>query len=105
MEGVGHLEGVGSADGLFPNGTGLEARWMGEVGHAVAKQGMTLKEANEMIKKLLERYEHVFQMKNGNPGIRFDKAYDLKTLQPVPAWQKMYEKVKAEVRGIGLSNL
>ena len=41
-----HLEGVGSADGALPNGTGLEARWMGEVGHAVARQGMTLEEAN-----------------------------------------------------------
>ena len=101
----GHLGGVGSADGLFPNGTGLEARWMGEVGHAVTKQGMTRKKANEMINKLLERYEHAFEMKNGNPGVRFDKAYDLKTLQPIPAWQKMYDTVKSTVRGMGLSHL
>jgi len=33
----GHLEGVGSADGLLPNGTGLEARWMEEIGHAVSR--------------------------------------------------------------------
>ena len=101
----GHLEGVGSADGLYPNGTGLEARWMGEVGHSVAKQGMTLKEANEIIKKLLVLYEHVFQLKNGNPGVRFDKAYDLNTLKPIPTWQKMYESVKSTVRGMGLSTL
>jgi len=101
----GHLEGVGSADGLYPNGTGLEARWMGEVGHAVAKKGMTLKEANETILKLLELYEYVFEMKNGNPGVRFDKAYDLNTLKPIPAWQKMYDLVKSEVRGMGLSYL
>ncbi len=37
----GHLEGVGSADGALPNGSGLEARLMGEVGHAVARQGLT----------------------------------------------------------------
>jgi methylamine--corrinoid protein Co-methyltransferase len=101
----GHLEGVGSADGLYPNGTGLEARWMGEVGHAVAKHGMTLSEANKIIKKLLERYEHVFKTKNGNPGVRFDKAYDLNTLQPVAAWQKMYDKVKEEIRKMGLLNI
>lgn len=101
----GHLEGVGSADGLYPNGTGLEARWMGEVGHAVAKQGMTLQEANGIILKLLDRYEHVFDLKNGNPGVRFDKAYDLNTLKPVPKWQKMYDDVKSTVRGMGLPYL
>ena len=101
----GHLEGVGSADGLYPNGTGLEARWMGEVGHAVAKQSLTLKEANEMVMKLLALYEPVFKMKDGNPGVRFDQAYDLKTLQPLPAWQDMYDTVKAAVRDMGLSTL
>lgn len=101
----GHLEGVGSADGLYPNGTGLEARWMGEVGHAVTKQGMTLKEANEMINKLLDRYEHVFEMENGNPGVRFDQAYDLNTLQPLPAWQKMYDTVKSTIQEMGLLKL
>ena len=101
----GHLEGVGSADGALPNGTGLEARWMGEVGHAVARQGLTLSQANQMVTGLLGRYEHVFQMQNGNPGVRFDQAYDLKTLKPVPAWQAMYEEVKTEVRGMGLASL
>ena len=101
----GHLEGVGSADGLLPNGTGLEARWMGEVGHAVARQGLTLNQANQIVTDLLSRYEHVFQMRNGNPGARFDEAYDLETLQPVPAWQKLYDEVKAEVREMGLAYL
>ncbi len=101
----GHLEGVGSADGLLPNGTGLEARWMGEVGHAVARQGLTLSQANQIVAELLIRYEHVFQMRNGNPGVRFDKAYDLKTLQPIPAWQGLYDEVKAEVREMGLAYL
>lgn len=101
----GHLEGVGSADGLLPNGTGLEARWMGEVGHAVSRQGLTFNQANQIVTDLLNRYEHVFEMRNGNPGIRFDKAYDLKTLQPIPAWQRLYNEVKAEVREMGLDCL
>jgi methylamine--corrinoid protein Co-methyltransferase len=99
----GHLEGVGSAAGLLPNGTGLEARWMGEVGHTVARQGLTLIQANQIVTKLLNRYKHVFQMRNGNPGVSFDKAYDLKTLQPIPAWQGLYDEVKAEVREMGLA--
>jgi methylamine--corrinoid protein Co-methyltransferase len=99
----GHLEGVGSADGLYPNGTGLEVRLMGEVGHAVAKQGMSLEQADVVIAKLLEKYEHVFKLKDGNPGVRFDSAYDLKTLKPVPEWENMYKEVKSNLTKLGLS--
>ena len=101
----GHLEGVGSADGALPNGTGLEARWMAEVGHAVTKQGLNLTQANKMVSQLLNRYEHVFQMPGGNPGVRFDVAYNMKTLKPVPAWQQLYEEVKEEVQEMGLESL
>lgn len=101
----GHLEGCGSADGNAPNGTGLECRFMGEVGHAVARQGLSLNEANTLILKLLEKYEHVFELADGNPGERFDKAYDLETLRPIPEWQQMYDEVKAEVREMGLEAL
>ncbi len=73
----GHLEGLGSANGNEPNGTGLEVRLMGEVGKAVARQGMTREEANGIVLKLLEKYEHVFSMPDKNKGKRFDEAYDM----------------------------
>jgi methylamine--corrinoid protein Co-methyltransferase len=98
----GHLEGVGSADGVVPNGTGLEARFMGEVGHAVTNQGLSLEDANTLVLALLEKYEHVFDLPEGNAGVPFDQAYDMEKLIPVPAWQQMYEEVKTEVRGMGL---
>jgi methylamine--corrinoid protein Co-methyltransferase len=98
-----HLEGVGSADGGAPNGSGLEARWMGEVGHAATRQGLTLTEANDLVLKLLARYEHVFNQPGGNPGVRFDQSYDLRTLKPLPAWEKIYSEVKADVRQLGLN--
>lgn len=98
----GHLEGCGSADGRLPNGTGLEARLMGEVGHAITRQGITLKEANALVLKLLEKYEHIFDQPQGNPGVRFDEAYDLLTLRPLPAWQQMYEEVKRDLRAMGI---
>ena len=101
----GHVEGVGSADGLLPNATGLECRLMGEVGHAVTKQNLSLVEANRIIQKLLEKYEHVFDAPGGNPGVRFDQAYDLKTLKPIPEWQQLYEEVKADVKETGLEAL
>lgn len=98
----GHLEGLGAANGNKPNGTGLEVRLMGEVGKAVARQGMTRKKANEIVLKLLEKYEHVFQMEDGNEGVCFDKAYDMNTIEPVLEWQKMYDEVKAELTEMGL---
>ncbi len=101
----GHLEGCGSADGNAPNGTGLEARFMGEVGHAAARQGLGLKEANTLILKLLAKYEHIFDDPAGNPGVRIDEAYDLASLRPVAAWQQMYDEVKTEVREMGLAML
>lgn len=101
----GHLEGCGSADGNAPNGTGLEARLMGEVGHAVARQGVSLQEANALVLTLLEKYEHVFEMPNGNPGARIDQAYELQTMRPVPQWEQMYKEVKTELREMGLMTL
>jgi len=101
----GHLEGCGSADGKAPNGTGLEARWMGEVGHAVARQRLGLEEANALVLKLLDRYEHVFELPEGNPGVSFDKAYDMTSLTPAPKWLAIYEDVKAQTRQMGLGAL
>ena len=101
----GHLEGSGSADGLYPNGTGLETRFMGEVGHAAARQGVTLEEANKMVLLLLTKYEHVFDKPEGNPGVSLDEAYDIQVMKPIPEWQQMYEQVKVEVREMGLPTL
>lgn len=97
-----HLEGVGSADGLLPNATGLECRLMGEVGHAVAKQGLDLNRANQLVLQLLEKYEHVFDAPKGNPGARIDEAYDIKRMCPTPEWEKMYQEVKAEINQLDL---
>jgi methylamine---corrinoid protein Co-methyltransferase len=98
----GHLEGVGSADGALPNGSGLEARWMAEVGRAAVRQRLSLEAANAIVCQLLPYYEHVFSQPGGNPGYRFDQVYDLTTLQPSPAWGVLYTEVKATVRRMGL---
>ena len=101
----GHLEGCGSADGLVAHATGLEARWMGEVGRAVVKQEMRRDEANALVLKLLAKYEHVFDNPEGNPGVRFDKAYDLESLKPKPEWDQIYQEVKQELKEMGLTTL
>ncbi len=96
----GHLEGVGSCDGVKPHGTGLEVRVMGEVGLAASAQGIQRAQANDMILKLLERYEHV--MATGNEGKPFDVAYDMTSVTPVPEWEAMYLQVREELAEMGL---
>lgn len=98
----GHLEGVGAANGNVPHGTGLEVRLMGEIGKAVAAQGMTRAQANAIVLKLLQKYEHVFEQEGGNAGVRFDEAYDMKTVEPKAEWLAMYEEVKGELRELGI---
>ena len=100
-----HLEGPAAADGAAPNCSGLEARLMGEVGHAVARQRMTLEEGNAIVLALLEKYEHIFARREGNPGLPLDQVYNLETLRPIPEWQSMYEGVVGELREMGLEGL
>jgi hypothetical protein len=97
-----HLEGCGSANGTLPNCSGLEARLMAEVGLAVFRMKMTLKEANDWALKLLPRYEHIFTQADGNPGLPFDQVYDVQKIQPLDFWQKMYAEVKTELKSEGL---
>jgi methylamine--corrinoid protein Co-methyltransferase len=78
---------------------------MGEVGHAVSRQKLSLNEANSLIMRLHQKYGHVFQQAGGNPGVAFDQAYDLQTLTPLPAWERMYQEVKSEIRNMGLAAL
>jgi methylamine---corrinoid protein Co-methyltransferase len=100
-----HLEGVGAADGALPNSSGLEVRFMAEVGQAVTRQGMDMQEANALTNLLLGRYEHIFQNPAGNPGVRFDAAYNVHSLKPLPEWETLYKQVKAEIRKFGLTYL
>jgi methylamine--corrinoid protein Co-methyltransferase len=98
----GHLEGVGSADGSKPHGTGLEVRLMAEVAHGITKQKMTLSDGNKIIQALLQKYEYVFEQEGGNPGKSIEEAYDLLTVQPRPEWQKIYNEVKNELIEMGI---
>ena len=95
----GHLEGVGSCDGLKPNCSGLEARLMGEVGKAVASQGMTCGEAEGILRELLGKYEHVLTA--GNEGLPFDAVYT-PAGEPTEEWLGLYTQVVSELRELGV---
>ena len=99
----GHVEGPAAADGAAPNSSGLEARLMAKVGLAVVEQNLTLEEGNTIVNKLLEKYEHIFNMPKGNPGLPFDQVYDLEKLSPIPEWQALYDQAKSDLCEMGLS--
>ncbi len=78
--------------------SGLEARFSAEVARASA--GMGREQADEITRKLLAIYEEDLPSKPiGKP---FQEVYDLKTLQPTPEWNGVYEEVKDELIGMGL---
>jgi methylamine--corrinoid protein Co-methyltransferase len=97
-----HLEGCGSGDGLGPNCSGLEARWMAETALAAHRQQLSLKDANALALRLLERYESVFARPEGNPGLPFDAVYDMERMQPLQFWNEFYTQVKRELADLGL---
>jgi methylamine--corrinoid protein Co-methyltransferase len=99
----GHLEGCGAADGKHPNASGLEARFMAEVGRATAAQPLSIPQANDLVSALLAEYERLFGRGAAeNPGLPFDRVYDVETIRPTPAWQETYEVAKQAVRALGL---
>jgi methylamine--corrinoid protein Co-methyltransferase len=80
--------------------TGMEARIGAEAGHLVARQGVTRRDTNEMVKEILPRYES--RMADPPLGKRFDECYDLETLQPTPEYLDLYGQCRETLRGIGL---
>jgi len=97
-----HLEGVGAADGMLPNCSGLEVRLMAEVGRSAAARGIDLAGANALALKLLALYEPVFSREGGYPGQRFDQVYDVESAQPTEGWRQVYGDVREKLQRMGV---
>ncbi len=80
-------------------GTPLESRWMGEVCKSAA--GMDRSKANRIVKYLLEKYEG--RLKDAPEGQTFKQLYDQEKMEPVAQYKELYEQVKEELIGLGLS--
>lgn len=99
VSGVARLMGVRSTVGKFQgHASGLEARFNGEVGHAIA--GMSRGEVNEIVQQILPKYKDLLGTEP--KGVRFDVAYNMRTLQPTPEWLRMYDEVKEELFALGI---
>ena len=78
--------------------TPLECRFVAEVAHKAS--GLSPAQVNEIVKNLLPYYEAT--IKKPNLGRSFQDLYDLKTLTPIPEWEEMYRRVKANVISLGI---
>ncbi len=78
----------------------MEPRIHAEVGHAVARLGLTRGEANRMVLKMVEGYEK--RLPEAPIGKTFDECYQLDKLRPTDEYEGLLAKKKKEWKSIGL---
>jgi len=94
-----NIETVHPAKGiLMDNYSPMEMRFACEVAHAAA--GLGRRDANEIVKALLARYEP--HLDDPPEGQRFQDCYNVDTLEPTPGHLEVYTSAKEELRRLGL---
>ena len=93
------VSGCASAKGVLEDcTTGMEARMLGEVASATA--GMDVVEVNDMLHRLLRRYERRFL--TAPAGRTFQECYNVRRVTPTKEYLKVYETVVDMLRKQGL---
>ncbi|SHJ33882.1 monomethylamine:corrinoid methyltransferase [Parasporobacterium paucivorans DSM 15970] len=94
------LSGVAAGKGVVTDlFTAMEARFMGEVAHAVA--GMDVHEANVLLNKLVSMYENDY--KTAPAGKTFHECYDTKKLRPTEEYIGVYNEAVKVMTDLGLT--
>ena len=94
-----NLEAQVTYGGATPDLTGpLTPQFSAEVGHAVA--GMTRKEANEIVIKLVDQFKG--SLGDAPSGKLYQEAYDMKSGKPLPEMMKKYEEMKKKIGQMGI---
>jgi methylamine--corrinoid protein Co-methyltransferase len=94
------LSGVAAAKGVkLDKTTGLEARFMGEVAHAVA--GMPIDQVNEILDTLVAKYEGDYL--TADEGKTFDECYDTDKVVPNAEYLAVYDEAVAIMKDLGVS--
>jgi methylamine--corrinoid protein Co-methyltransferase len=81
-------------DGITP----MEARFGVDMGIAAAR--LSRQQANEQVKRLLEKYES--QIGSAPSGARYQECYDVTTGKPGDDYVRLYEQVKNELAQMGI---
>ena len=86
-----------------PFDVGVQIRasgWQPNGRHAVARQGMTREEANELALRLLAKYEK--DAGTAPMGMEYQECYDVAKAIPTQDHLDMYRKVKDELAEMGI---
>lgn len=95
--------GTGHQSGGQDQACGLGARFAAEVGRAVGSARLTRKQANDLMLQIFPKYEERITARDlHKQGGDFREVYDLRTVQPKDEYLAIYEKVKSELRDMGL---
>ncbi len=96
-----NLVAAGIARDKYPERVStMEIQTAAEVGHIVARMGMTRKEANIFVRKLAGKYEQLIPQ--APLGKKFSELYNLEKVTPLPEYAKLYEEVRKELADLGL---
>ncbi len=96
-----HLWEMASARNKYKNrATPLEARIGVEVGHAVACQGLSRAEVNDIAKRLLATYED--NAADAPIGCEYHECYDVAKAVPTQEHYDMYRRIKDEIADMGV---
>ena len=79
--------------------TPMEARMAAEVGHACSRMGLTRQAANDLLLKILARYED--QIPDAPLGSEFQECYDVRTSLPSQEYLDLYARVKDDLASMG----
>lgn len=78
--------------------TPVECWWSGDVFKSCA--GMTRKDANELAKKILPKYEE--KLRSPEKGLSLKECFDLQTLRPLPNYVELFNRVRNELIDMGM---
>lgn len=92
---IGPLASVGGKENYT---TGLEFRLACEVAYASA--GMKRKDANDIVRVLLAKYED--RIRKPPPGKSFSECYDVNTVKPTEEWLNIYDKINKVLLDLGI---
>ncbi len=91
----------GIARDKYPERTStLELRAGAEVAHITARMGMKRDQANEIIKKIVSRYEK--EIPNAPMGKKFSEIYNIERVTPTDEYLAIYHKIRKELKELGL---
>jgi len=80
--------------------TPIEARMACETGLAATNSRLKRSDANEIVKRVLPKYENKFD--SPPLGKTFPECYDVKSLKPTEEYMELYRRIRREFEELGL---